>query len=139
MKPISGNLFLKPSNVPDGTWQGRLPVLSYRSIVPRGTKFESNRSYTNDHELTPDDMSREPTSDSFQGARRKLKHSSVPGASVFHFKGITFGSELILIPRCITGALEVLCYGVLSALGFGKFSCGCLQPKKPENQPLKRG
>jgi len=65
IKSISGDLFLKPSNVPDGTWHGRIPILSYRSIVPRGgTEFESNKTYTNDHEQIPVDMSREPTSDS---------------------------------------------------------------------------
>jgi len=29
-----------------------------------GTEFESNKTYTNDHEQIPVDMSREPTSDS---------------------------------------------------------------------------
>jgi len=32
-------------------------------LCPVGTEFESNTTYTNDHELIPDAMSREPTSD----------------------------------------------------------------------------
>ena len=111
IKSISGDLFLKPSNVPDGTWHGRIPILCYRSIVPRRGR---NLNQTKPIPMT---MNRFPL----------ICPANQPPILFRGFSRID--AEVLGGWPSNPGRCPGLSDCAPSALGFGKISCVCSQSK----------